>query len=1232
MDPVGSEVGLAARWATRGDRAIPPVPARAAAVAQIADQILAARGVTIGRAELDPLGLSALLDDGSLRAVPQRDALVFAHDIYEDWALARAFDRRRDELADLLRAADQPLWWLRAVRLAGQITLETSGPAGWFDLIKACFDAKDLDPVWWRTLLIAPLYSERAGDLLTSAWPLLEADDAVWLERLIDTLQVLESRPDEGIFERTEGNLEERQRVAAAFPVPTGRSWLAFFRWGGPRWSAWPGRMVPKLAQLANTWLRASEGWQHRTAQMLVRTAFDWLTEIEDARTFARWEDRRPPFGYENNDYRLWEKTASLLREGLAWGVASAPDVVEAYLVRASERDRDRECDELLKMPRSIPSRMPAAWADFCIARFAPRRPRVRHEFYFGPFDSHDYHDAGLHSLNSATASPRYAGFDQLFEAAPAEALRMLRKFEKRASVFYRHYSRQHDRRRPRPIRVRFPWGEVPLWGDENTYRWARGILGPEVLGSAYMALDLWLAHQAANGRPLEELFRLVIRPHGLNATLCPCVNVAVEHINTPGQIDAVAPILAEPRVWNFEVKRFTDDLTFARQPLVPYYSAAQRPAIVEVGARYAKRQHIRTDLTLPFLVVAGGEAQATLEARVASWSPEDLADFDDELGDADAMAGFEVQLERYRADLDRSTLELRRVGDQIQVSLTPPPAITEQIAELEGKNAAFNAATSLLLWADDCLKAKALQPSIAMASAIERAQAYDASGLFAAYGQDRFNDYLAAQAVAMTAAVVARLAPDDVLANHRAWATETLVAAVGLNAVSPMYDIDESHLANDPRVSAAQGITALISRGGDRTLLSTYLLGLATDRRHYIAAAVVANLDFENDPILAWVVTRAAFADTQYARGKRWWDPDLRAVAQDRHRRRERAYRDGLTDIRSRRLRRLPSPPPPLERYWAWQKSIRRPIVRGVRPYRVLFQWNRVKALLSVLPVKALAKEPRLAAFVVTYLEGVVRWAKAFCERGRRDDGGRYPYELMGEVGKLMGRVAFFTPIDSTAATWRVFTIFEERDNAFELVGDYLEGLSTELVASNEPPSPDFWRKWDPAAEWVMGPRDKAPRQGRRAMGELSGPTAAVGFVGPYATPIPPGWPHVEALLSRIDDWADRLQQSAGAAAALLRFTERCSLEQLETYALPWIERWLDLHEGQADFWEHRDVVNQAASVVLRLQPEDQLGAGVERKRRLRHLLARLADEGSLTARQALTAIASRRPSDGER
>ncbi|OYX04400.1 MAG: hypothetical protein B7Z12_06745 [Caulobacter vibrioides] len=121
-------------------------------------------------------------------------------------------------------------------------------------------------------------------------------------------------------------------------------------------------------------------------------------------------------------------------------------------------------------------------------------------------------------------------------------------------------------------------------------------------------------------------------------------------------------------------------------------------------------------------------------------------------------------------------------------------------------------------------------------------------------------------------------------------------------------------------------------------------------------------------------------------------------------------------------------------------------------------------------------------------------------------------------------------------------------------------------------------------------------------------------------------------SLMQWVDGWAVRTPHLAGAADALLRFCDRLSIAEIETHALPWVERWLPLHENNEDFWGYADLVNRAATVILRLQPSDQVIENSDLRRRVRQVLARLADNGSLTAREAMAAIAAQRPGAASR
>lgn len=123
--------------------------------------------------------LSALLGEP-----PYRDVVHFTHDIYEDWAIARALDAQRSTLPSLLKSARQPLAWLRAVRLVAEITVDAEGAEAWRALHAQLRNDPDLDPVWARQVLVAPLASPRAHTLLDRIEPELLIDNAALMREL----------------------------------------------------------------------------------------------------------------------------------------------------------------------------------------------------------------------------------------------------------------------------------------------------------------------------------------------------------------------------------------------------------------------------------------------------------------------------------------------------------------------------------------------------------------------------------------------------------------------------------------------------------------------------------------------------------------------------------------------------------------------------------------------------------------------------------------------------------------------------------------------------------------------------------------------------------------------------------------------------------------------------------------------------------------------------------------
>jgi hypothetical protein len=187
-----SELDLMQAWARRGANETPRHPTRDATLRSLGEQRLVRPFGPLPK-PADEDGIARLASERTLDLPAYRDVLTFAHDIYEDWAVARALDARRSEIPAILLGAGQPLSWMRALRLAAEIALETTvRPDG----------GAPRPP--WRRGARSRVAADRAhgaaplaagGDLLDGLEPTLLEDGGRLLADLVDTLLALEVRP-----------------------------------------------------------------------------------------------------------------------------------------------------------------------------------------------------------------------------------------------------------------------------------------------------------------------------------------------------------------------------------------------------------------------------------------------------------------------------------------------------------------------------------------------------------------------------------------------------------------------------------------------------------------------------------------------------------------------------------------------------------------------------------------------------------------------------------------------------------------------------------------------------------------------------------------------------------------------------------------------------------------------------------------------------------------------------
>lgn len=1218
-----TETALADAWATRGSAM---APERDVVVAQLAAARVAKPTVVPSIADLNPKGVTRLIEEGAAERLPLRDGIAFTHDVFEDWALARELRRDWRRIPERLSAADEPLWWQRAVRLTAQMLLETGCDQEWHSLL-CSLEQNDLDATWHRLVLVAPLHSENADVLLSRIQPILLADDAKLLGRLVESLRVAETRIDEGVLDApllAHMSEAERSRLIAQFKTPVWKPWTAFMHWSLPQWQTWPDALLPSLVELAEIWTKNNENKPNRVSAEIASCVLKWLEMVENYRhvdgDFLSHSESESPFTL-NLRYDSWEDLEKTLRRILAMTVASTPMLVEYYLERATTQPRLSAARLwLLKHPRQLPARLPGTW----IALMRTTLLRRRRRSHYSPlvptscFDSVRFNEAGISDDHSFyPCSPLQVGWEQLFKNDADSALAMMHRLEMRAAVFWRHYIKRRDRRRPRPLILHLSSETIQLWGDENVYRWSRAILGPNTLGSAYLAFDNWLEEQLTNGARMDDLLPRVLQNNGLVATVSPIINAAAQRQNDRPTLSAIAPFLAAPRLWIYDVRRHLDDkIPIHRMASVIGYYRHHVKAAESVWQRYQQREPLHQQFLIPFHILAEEGAKAQLEERRIHWQLDDLADYDDELCDDTWRSAHEVTLERFRSDADPGSVRFQEGEEpnQLIVQIAPPE---HRAAEIEAANRKQSRAVelgNLAAWAERSLKDGVVSTDQDLVTAIDALTALEQpEDSESAEMTGRFSR----AASAGVAAAIARFAAPATIERNADWLRERLWAAV-----THKRDQQETILLSpgaalilDPQMLAAGGLAALASRGLMPEFEHT-VAELATSELHAVAAATLRGLDWKTRPDFAWRCAVAALDMCVLNIPAEWLPARKRAHEQRANRRRRQNAVDHV--VGRSKLRGPLLPPQPYRNHWRWSWRVWPPLTRTPLPAVQRFDWSRAKTLLEALAFKGLGEGARMQ--LCSYLVGLAGWVKDHHKvcKDRYDNGNWFPHDLANTIAHQLGRLAAIT---GDGQSWQHISSLGYRHNEGDLVSYYMDEITRDLVDSGRLPDDRFWNAWRPAADWAMA----LPLPSRRDVkwDYLSDAVKAAGFVGPFMTPLPPDWPHLELLLPTINSWVGKTASHPGAAKAMLAIGERMSVEQRERWLLPWLENYVALHGRDASFWMYAELSDGVAGL---LPPLDNRSEAV--RKRVRRILAVMADTGAISARELLPRFASGRQS----
>jgi hypothetical protein len=1209
-----TEVQLANAWASRGAALTPPDPRRDRALAQISELLLCRPTRRPGRADLDPEGLYSLEREEAVSLISGRDGVLISHDVHEDWLLARAFMTHQSELPHLLLAAEQPLTWLRAMRIYGQTLLEYPTASNDWSKAVALFEATpDLDPAWLRSLMVSPLYSERSSSALDELQPVLLADNGRLLGHLIETLLVAEKRLVEGAATE-EAPLQYRTLIL--------RSWGALIRWSVSKWHSWPAALIPPIAQVAHSWCSTTQGLNWPSTKAVVQASLILLVEIEDCTHPDNWDQRRKPFG--DDAHRNWRETERLLRNAIARGAAAAPIEVQSYLQRLTSEDRLRnEAGDLIEHYGEIPIAIPQAYTDLLSEYFLKRKRRPRNDGWLighnDCFSIHNYHNAGIRDSHGFfPASPNRAGFATLLKANPSEGLRIFHRLEMRSSVYLRNNWSRGERRSIRPVILSTPWGQIRLWGNEFEYQWSRGLLGSNVLGSCYLALDNWIWEQLEAGQSTEELCRTVLQQNGLAATASILICAIALKAATTGVIDSAAIFLSSPRLWDYDARRF---YSLRSYPMGFMRRDQHYRDVDAICQRWQRRTFLDQDLILRFHLQASVDAKALLEAARLGWTVTDLATYDDELEDSEQLLRLEQRLLRIRSEADPTNVSFEAAPESggIKVWIELPEELEKQAREAEEGQRKHERIMTLVNWVIHSERSLAADSTMSLAQAIGHAkELQDLPEPEGSPNEIWHRRKMLGIALVGTAWIASKFGTDELIDQEREWIEGMILAGCETLLVTEKVDwmVDDVHLSMDPLSYGAKGVASLINRGWGSPAVVVAARIVAAGRFTDASIDIVSGIDWIEHPQDAWKFAVIALDRCVHRYARQWeknQDRELDRAGRANLRLQKQSLRTWRLPWAEPRLPRLPRP--------VFRKSLRFSAKRrwrftiGVLKTDWVFQWTRAGKLLTVLNMDAIAADQRISLRFERYLQKLLEWTKNYTDKGQDQYGGHFPFEWAAALATALGRYAAAAGIPGK---WRPLTEFQGHNHSPEMVCDYLEAVIRELVESGRAPDDRFWAAWRDAADWLSS---QYPAQSWLSDNHFEEWASAPGLMGPYMTPLPPDWPHLGIVLPIISRWAEKACANASAANRLVNFAARFDTTQLVRWLLPWAGLMVKQRAGDREFWGYDDMGDKLATL---LEPIATLDATMRTE--VRRLISVISDAGSLAAREVLLRLAGQR------
>ena len=1206
-----TEVELLTLWWDLGgsDRSdFSPAQHRRNLLTQLAQRLVIAPAKALIITDLVPEVIAELRSAGILRDKELGHSVVFAHDIYEEWALCELLIRQTSDLAAFLAAHAEPDALIRPVQLLGTLLLETSPTTETWEALYENATAASLRPVWQRAILTSCLQSTRATHLLRALTDYLLEQGGERLRKMLLAIATIEVVPNPFFLdEKLTPDLDpvDRAKFAQHTAVPKVLTWVRFLDWLMPLVPTLPPTLIPDLLPVFATWQSAFAGRQVRHCRQIGQLSYEWLREVEDANHTHNYTDLLAPFGGAIDGREI----ESPIRNLFLSSAGDVPQLASQYLkdTLADKRRVNQVRSKILNHCGALVWHRPADLVDFVLGAFlkTPQDLGERFNGYSDPF----VRELGLAEDHQFyPASPVQLPFLGLLNAHEAEGLRLIRSLCNHAISFWQWncgHARSSGPVEPLPITLSLPWGQQTFWGDGQVYVWFRGTWGNSAVKSALMALEQWALTQCENGAPFEEVFRKVIAGNDSVAVLGIGVSLCLAH---PGAcLECALPLATCPYLWEWDISRFTHD---SRTPVNEMGNWHRYRSQLEAVHKLNQRPHRRLEIRnlLPLFVFSDNEEIKERYVCAIRAFPDNLPiSYEHEKENQDYIQALRERMALFSEQGDPAYWKSGTTpdGKYIQYWSEPPSLAKETYQTRQQEHTRLNEFLSVGVWAQKALDDGSVGEGIAIDTAVGQAKGWQEPGVLAERDAEAFEDRQRTGAIAGAAFVAARHATGLHNGALFEWCQSVFDAATFATRTPDRWSSRGTILSIDPLIFATHGFAALLARDYNATHCQQALLQLAVDPLEAVQSAVFAAARYFADarPEFYWVLLDIAVSQCIVPAGE---IPEFHSIVFDAQ---EAAFKQGLFSravgfLESGTTPELPHIPMPWIKTAAAARR-RRDDTEGYDRNTTLFLHHvAAKALFQVALEPVLADAAKRAGFlrmVSELLEWTIQEIIPPFADSRHDHRGQTPFEWVLDFSGWCGRLCASLPAAEVRQVFltRVFGL--DTETALFITESLTRSFMIEALLKPSEITEDNMALWSEITDWIMASPEWAHNGSSEHLDrEFLGCAFAVLFcVAPdfsrLICGIDPGWPH----LARFTPLLERAIKEFGVHKTLYlgvsTLLKRGGFDLLPRPAMAWLQGIVELKRGDQAFWAANgdDTVELLQKLIAEksndLSPEDR-------------------------------------------